>query len=635
MKMDNRFYLIIFPLVLLFLAQGCKRKEAAWHGSSNSTIMRPSPEENSVKDGVNYGYRFEDIEEFNYLGEFQISSLSRTEIKLEEKYNGQPVKAFRDSIYTWFPYYGSYQIEFDDGSKSYFRYSNLYEKGQISFRDIRWISNQPAVKMQGITARISRVEIPFENPGEYSLCTLGDSQIWYYKGQNLRNMIAKEVPGLFSFQGHQRDNYGFPFTGRGVNSTRDLLKIKESIPISDYYLLSIGTYDWRRSAQKVYDDIRELIEFITLRNPDSRIIITSIPNVADTVDRAKDRNDFIDEYNNLLRDAYGVSPDEAVSVLDLSKTFDELAPAPLFRKNGIQYSPRGYTEFVHAFIEHLAGSDHLGAELKKHYRGVFESFDRWPLGGEVIAIGSGNTTAVGEYHMQLKSGRNAIVSELGPTIDVRSPHRAEFSVELEPFYQGDSIWLGFDLYIPSEYEVDEGNEKEEVIVFQIHSKPEEGQDWAYYQKYLPFNTPSIALSLRKDAGEYVIVLWYGLSGKDEFEFKGYKWKVISEAVLEPDVWNKLVFNYKLGFSDDGYIRAWINDHYYTPFNGQDNRVYGANMHNNAKPYMKMGLYRYWEDSHKHQLFYDNLKIAPNKDRFFYLSEEPDVYKDGVNTVLNN
>ena len=87
-------------------------------------------------------------------------------------------------------------------------------------------------------------------------------------------------------------------------------------------------------------------------------------------------------------------------------------------------------------------------------------------------------------------------------------------------------------------------------------------------------------------------------------------------MIESGTWHQLVFNYKLAFDDFGYIRSWMDGEILTEFNGVDNKFYGPNMHNKAQPYLKMGLYRYWEDSNRHAIYFDNLRIGKIEDEFF-------------------
>lgn len=113
-----------------------------------------------------------------------------------------------------------------------------------------------------------------------------------------------------------------------------------------------------------------------------------------------------------------------------------------------------------------------------------------------------------------------------------------------------------------------------------------------------------------------------LSCKSKYEDR--KWSNVYETVIEPDEWNTVVFNFKLSLEDEeGYIATWINENDYDKIDFEDKKSYGANMHNAARPYLKMGLYRYWTDSHTHSVFYDNLTIAGSQKDFLHLYKAKD------------
>jgi hypothetical protein len=62
-------------------------------------------------------------------------------------------------------------------------------------------------------------------------------------------------------------------------------------------------------------------------------------------------------------------------------------------------------------------------------------------------------------------------------------------------------------------------------------------------------------------------------------------------------------------TNHGYIAAWINDRCFTPFNGVNNKVFGANMYNDLDNTIKFGYYRYWDNSTPSVIYFDYMKIA--------------------------
>lgn len=250
-----------------------------------------------------------------------------------------------------------------------------------------------------------------------------------------------------------------------------------------------------------------------------------------------------------------------------------------------------------------------------------ESFDSLPLKKEISYTDDSNKTERGNHSIETIKREKALASTLLPTMGYKAPHRAELTLDLEPSYsKEDEIWIGFNFMVPRSYELDSLNNKRGVMVFQIHSKPEVessfwNNTWDDYRKNLPFNRPSISLHLKKEKDTYTLFLMYGLNGKPNTAFEDKKWTKVAAQKIEPDRWNSITINYKLGFDDNGYVAMWVNDTAYTSENYRQNRIFGPNMHNNAKPFLKLGLYRFWNDSHEHTVFYNNLVIAGEREEF--------------------
>lgn len=249
-----------------------------------------------------------------------------------------------------------------------------------------------------------------------------------------------------------------------------------------------------------------------------------------------------------------------------------------------------------------------------------EDFNSFPVSEKVKNYNHSNQTIRGRYTISRHDGQVGFGSILDPTENFQVPHRAEFTSQLDEFYnENDEIWIGFDFLVPSTYDLDLENDGNSVVIFQIHSKPTQDSSWPEYNKNLPFNRPSIALQLIKKGEEYELLLRYGLNGKPNTEFAHRKWVKAFRKKISPDKWHKIVFNFKLSLHDeDGYIATWVDSDDYKKEDFEAHKVYGANMHNEAKPYMKMGLYRYWTDSNTHEVFYDNLTITGSREEFLKL-----------------
>ena len=241
---------------------------------------------------------------------------------------------------------------------------------------------------------------------------------------------------------------------------------------------------------------------------------------------------------------------------------------------------------------------------------VFESFDNFPLNENIKIDKKGATTKNGFYYIdsiyaKLNNSKGSLASVLEP-VKERRVQRAEIAMDIDEFYYYNNAFIAFDFLVPDSYKVDEDNLGRETMVFQIHSKPTADQDWDYYRKFMPFNRPSIAIYLGKNEHTYYLSLRYGLNGDNDKEYKSYKWFLAGYKEIEAKTWYTIKLNFELSDNNTGFIQAWINGDDFTPFNGKHNKVYGANMHNDALPYLKLGLYRPWPDSHKHEVYFDNL-----------------------------
>ncbi len=241
---------------------------------------------------------------------------------------------------------------------------------------------------------------------------------------------------------------------------------------------------------------------------------------------------------------------------------------------------------------------------------VFENFDTFPLNKKIKIEKKGATTKSGEYYLdtvysKLHNSKGSLASVLN-SVDERRVQRAEIALDIDNFIKNDFSSIAFDFLVPKTFMVDDDNNRRETMIFQIHSEPEKNQTWDFYRKHMPFNRPSIAIYLGKKGEIYYLSLRYGLNGDDGLEYENYRWFLAGFKEIKPEEWYTIKLGFKLSLNNTGFIQAWINGETFTPSNGMHNRVYGANMHNNALPYFKMGLYRAWADTHKHKVFYDNL-----------------------------
>ena len=165
-------------------------------------------------------------------------------------------------------------------------------------------------------------------------------------------------------------------------------------------------------------------------------------------------------------------------------------------------------------------------------------------------------------------------------------------------------WYEWSFMIPEDYTIDEKNMGREVSIAQFHSIRNKKKEPKL------FNRPSVQFLYMEQYGKNILLLRYGWNGAEGSKYQNHKWKIIA---LDDDFikgkWHKVRINIKWSLTNDGYIAVWLNDKPFTPYNGVNNKVYGANMHNKRQSYLKLGFYRYWDDSNTHDMYFDYVNVA--------------------------
>jgi hypothetical protein len=168
----------------------------------------------------------------------------------------------------------------------------------------------------------------------------------------------------------------------------------------------------------------------------------------------------------------------------------------------------------------------------------------------------------------------------------------------------DEQWFEWSFMIPKSYKIDPSNVGKEVSIAQFHSIRNKNAEPKL------FNRPSVQFLYLEQYGKNILLLRYGQNGEPGEKFENKKWQIIAlNDSIEKGQWYQIRLNIKWSKSNTGYIATWLNNKPFTPFNGVDNRVYGANMHNDRQSYLKIGYYRYWDNSTPTEIFYDYIKTA--------------------------
>jgi hypothetical protein len=159
-------------------------------------------------------------------------------------------------------------------------------------------------------------------------------------------------------------------------------------------------------------------------------------------------------------------------------------------------------------------------------------------------------------------------------------------------------WYEWRFMIPTDYELDKENIGKEVSIVQFHYvKPK------VEQKVI--NGPTIYFTYLEQYGKNILILRYGIKGEDTSIYKGFDWKVVAlNDNIEKGKWYTIRANIKWSLTNQGYIAAWLNGKPFTPFNGINNKVYGANLYNTIENTFKFGYYRYWDNSKPTSIYFD-------------------------------
>ena len=159
-------------------------------------------------------------------------------------------------------------------------------------------------------------------------------------------------------------------------------------------------------------------------------------------------------------------------------------------------------------------------------------------------------------------------------------------------------WYEWRFMIPTDYELDEENIGKEVSIVQYHYvKPKDEEK--------VINGPTIYFTYLEQYGKNMLLLRYGIKGEDKSIYKGFDWRVVAlNDNIKKGKWYTIRANIKWSLTNQGYIAAWLNGKPFTPFNGINNKVYGANLYNTIENTFKFGYYRYWDNSKPTSIYFD-------------------------------
>ncbi|MEP2936576.1 MAG: heparin lyase I family protein [Gilvibacter sp.] len=557
------------------------------------------------------------------IDSFQIKILADYMLKLAPLGDKDFSDEQRELLTNTFDLSSTYGIKLDGEPLRTFKFSYFrVEDDRIVFvNNIKWLSHPVKKNIREKKGLLFKVSAESNDSGIVSVSTIGDTRIHFRGAQDLRKNLDIQFSNKLRFLGTSFDNSGYAFSGYEIFNHHQLVLAANNFEKSDYYVLFMGLLDYSDPIDEVKASLDKVLSIIKGKNAEAKIFLTTLPMLSKRAKNARARNTFYQSFNTYLRTLKNAD----VRVLDLANVLKDEQDHLV--SNGVHMTQRGYS----LFADLLANEFRKDPLLRPHYTGQVENFDQFPFTDQLIFSQESNTTLAGDFLLE-NSGENAFLnSQLFSTIKVKAPHRAEMSLQLEPYFENHEVWLGLKFNVPSDYAVDSMNVGRRSMILQLHSKPEEDETWDDYRKNLPFNRPSIALYLVSTKDGYRVDLFYGLNGKSETEFENLKWSKVGTSRIEPDAWNQIDLHFKVSHENDGYLEAWLNKKSLIDLDGKDKKVFGANMHNKALPFLKFGQYRYWADSHLHQVYFDDLKVKPNAEQYFF----PEAIPIGISDNSSN
>ncbi len=238
-----------------------------------------------ISNGNAYDFTSERV--IKKLGFFQMK-VEKNKIIFDAKHGNVNDDILYDLKKDNFNFDGIYKIEGEDNS-FYFRYGwQEFKNEQSIFSNVKWINNEKPASGE---YQIHVVQIDFNQTGQLSLCTIGDSQTWWSYASKLR-LFIKELECNYKFVGNRTDIYGYPHEGEGGNSSKQLFDRRERIPEADYYTILIGTNDWKNDIEETLANITKTVLFLYDKYPMSQILfLTPLPTT----------NKERDQFNDLLK----------------------------------------------------------------------------------------------------------------------------------------------------------------------------------------------------------------------------------------------------------------------------------------------------------------------------------------------
>jgi xanthosine utilization system XapX-like protein len=223
---------------------------------------------------VQFNYNWDASEVLENLGGVEIDSIShdyvsfKNNFRLPDKFNNNNTFLLKTN------------------QESYFRASEiLVDTNEIIFSGVKWINQIPNKKSKRSSFEV--IDLPLIQPKGKTTMTLGDSQIIWHEGRELRrNLLRKKK--LFMV-GNQSDIYGYPYEGGTFDTSSDILKKIPNTPAAEYCILFFGAQDKGLEKELLDENIYKILRLLQNTIETESIFAITLP---------PSTNQFYNEYNN-------------------------------------------------------------------------------------------------------------------------------------------------------------------------------------------------------------------------------------------------------------------------------------------------------------------------------------------------
>ncbi|MGY2158630.1 SGNH/GDSL hydrolase family protein [Pseudomonas tolaasii] len=229
------------------------------------------------------------------FGSVKIAEISDTYIWFDPEVGNIVPDDPQEISSTSFNYNTLYRITDQSGAQWYFRHSGEWfdsaKTKRTAFYSVQWAGGKwPALPGRYI---IESVQAPRPQYGKYRFSTIGDSMTWFSDAQAVRCNLASYLPS-YSFVGSRTDSFGYGHDGHGGDNSAQVIARIPIIPVSDVYLLLIGSNDGGYTPIQTAQNIASIVSGLISKSPASKIYVSTLPPRSDEyASLTKQRNSAI------------------------------------------------------------------------------------------------------------------------------------------------------------------------------------------------------------------------------------------------------------------------------------------------------------------------------------------------------